>query len=40
MASLIAYGLTESGNNLHVNEDAFYLSGRIKPEMILSLIHI
>lgn len=34
MASLIAYGLTESGNNLHVNEDAFYLSGRIKPEMI------
>lgn len=34
MASTIAYGLTESGSNLHVNEDALYLSGRIKPEMI------
>lgn len=34
MASTIAYGLTESGGNLHVNEDALYLAGRIKPELI------
>ncbi|HHU12695.1 MAG TPA: hypothetical protein GXZ64_05660 [Clostridiaceae bacterium] len=34
MASTIAYGLTESGSNLHVNEDALYLSGRMKPELI------
>ena len=34
MANTLVYGLTVSGTALPANEDAFYLSGSIRPELL------